>query len=270
MRPWFQLPVKDRMELLREYKKLGYSYSNAVKDFEDSLPKYEGGGTLPSQQPFVTSQSTTQVANRNFELEAEARKIQAAREEDERMRRNFGEIKPASFRQKINMLVPDRLRTAQENLVKVKDNLIIPTANVAMALSGKTIPKYIGSAYLGNKMAEAETSYPEAAVAVTGMLGSRTAQLTGGVNDLKQSYEDFKKGDYSSGLLNAATGLGGVWHDSWIPGKYDDIIAKTLRVVNAGGDAKDVQGGVEEALIKEKKEFGGVIPIEPLKRRRRK
>jgi hypothetical protein len=63
---------------------------------------------------------------------------------------------------------------AQENLVKVKDNLIVPTASVAMALSGKTIPKYIGSAYLGNKMADAETPYPEGAVAVTGMLGSKT------------------------------------------------------------------------------------------------
>ena len=167
------------------------------------------------------------------------------------------------------MLVPDRLRTAQENLVKVKDNLIIPTANVAMALSGKSIPKYIGSVYLGNKMAEAETPYPEAAVAVTGMLGSKTAQLTGGVNDLKQSYEDFKKGDYSNGFFNAATGLGGIWHDSWIPGRYDDIFAKALRVINTGGDVKDIWGSVEDALIKEKKEFGGVIPIEPLKRRRR-
>jgi hypothetical protein len=65
MRPWFQLPVKDRMELLREYKKLGYSYSNAVKDFEDSLPKYEGGGTLTSQIPTQQPASSTNVVGRN-------------------------------------------------------------------------------------------------------------------------------------------------------------------------------------------------------------
>lgn len=65
MRPWLQVPVKDRMELLRLYKSQGYSYRDAVDDFENSLPKYEGGGTLTSQIPTQQPASSTNVVGRN-------------------------------------------------------------------------------------------------------------------------------------------------------------------------------------------------------------
>ena len=46
MSDWLNIPVKERIGLLREYKKLGYSYSSAKKDFEDSLQKLQSGGLL--------------------------------------------------------------------------------------------------------------------------------------------------------------------------------------------------------------------------------
>jgi len=53
MRPWFQIPTKDRMELLKLYKSQGYSYREAIDDFEGSLLKYEGGGGLPEKPELV-------------------------------------------------------------------------------------------------------------------------------------------------------------------------------------------------------------------------
>ena len=51
MRPWFQVPTKDRMELLRLYKSQGYSYRDAIDDFEESLFKYKENVSekLPTQ-----------------------------------------------------------------------------------------------------------------------------------------------------------------------------------------------------------------------------
>lgn len=46
MRPWLEIPTKTRIGLLREYKKMGYSYTQAINDFETSLQKLQSGGLL--------------------------------------------------------------------------------------------------------------------------------------------------------------------------------------------------------------------------------
>lgn len=41
---WHKLPVKDRMELMKTYKKGGYSYREMVDDYNSSYKKYADGG----------------------------------------------------------------------------------------------------------------------------------------------------------------------------------------------------------------------------------
>jgi len=60
MRPWLQIPTKTRMGLLREYKKMGYSYNQAINDFETSLPKYEEGGEIEKPQTSETFSNLAQ------------------------------------------------------------------------------------------------------------------------------------------------------------------------------------------------------------------
>ena len=47
MRNWLKIPREQRRELRQAYKQAGYSYMEAVKDFE--LPKMQQGGQLPHQ-----------------------------------------------------------------------------------------------------------------------------------------------------------------------------------------------------------------------------
>lgn len=47
------LDIKDRAELLREYAKKGYSYSAAVKDFNDGVESYNAGGYMTDTSPEV-------------------------------------------------------------------------------------------------------------------------------------------------------------------------------------------------------------------------
>ena len=56
MSDWLNIPVKERIGLLREYKKLGYSYSSAKKDFEDSLQKLQSGGLLETSSMLSTQE----------------------------------------------------------------------------------------------------------------------------------------------------------------------------------------------------------------------
>lgn len=56
MSDWLNIPVKERIGLLREYKKLGYSYSSAKKDFEDSLQKLQSGGLLETPSMLSTQE----------------------------------------------------------------------------------------------------------------------------------------------------------------------------------------------------------------------
>lgn len=43
MRQWFSVPRKDRIELLKGYKRNGFSYNEAINDFEDSFKKFDEG-----------------------------------------------------------------------------------------------------------------------------------------------------------------------------------------------------------------------------------
>ena len=49
MKQWLKIPREQRRELRAAYKQAGYSYMEAVKDFETELPKMRQGGQLPYQ-----------------------------------------------------------------------------------------------------------------------------------------------------------------------------------------------------------------------------
>ena len=78
MNDWLNIPVKTRIELLREYKKQGYTYSAAKSDFENSYKSYQNGGEITNPKPVVYNNiqlqevpSSTRVSTKNpqFELE---------------------------------------------------------------------------------------------------------------------------------------------------------------------------------------------------------
>jgi len=78
MSDWLNIPVKTRIELLREYKKQGYTYSAAKSDFENSYKSYQNGGEITNPKPVVYNNiqpqevpSSTRVSTKNpqFELE---------------------------------------------------------------------------------------------------------------------------------------------------------------------------------------------------------
>lgn len=48
---WYKLPVKERMDLMRTYRKGGYSYSDMVKDYNDSYEKFGNGGKKGEDKP---------------------------------------------------------------------------------------------------------------------------------------------------------------------------------------------------------------------------
>jgi len=59
---WYKLPIDKRMELMKTYKKGGYSYSDMIKDYNDSYEKFEGGGTYddkpkPKPSPYYPIQT---------------------------------------------------------------------------------------------------------------------------------------------------------------------------------------------------------------------
>ena len=50
---WHKLPVKDRMSLMQTYRDGGFSYRDAVKDYNDSYQKFgNGGATLPKKDKY--------------------------------------------------------------------------------------------------------------------------------------------------------------------------------------------------------------------------
>lgn len=78
MNDWLNIPVKTRIELLREYKKQGYTYSTAKNDFENSYKAYQNGGEITKSNPVIYNNiqpqevpSSTRVSTKNpqFELE---------------------------------------------------------------------------------------------------------------------------------------------------------------------------------------------------------
>jgi hypothetical protein len=73
-RPWAHLPVGERMELLRSYRKAGYSYREAMYDFEDSLKKYEEGGQIVKEEP-IKVEELKQEASKNINIQQEIPKF---------------------------------------------------------------------------------------------------------------------------------------------------------------------------------------------------
>lgn len=135
-----------------------------------------------------------------------------------------------------------------KSMDKVGDKLISPAiALTSMAIAGP-VGNLIGSAYFGNKMSESEDPLAEGTSAIIGQLKSpvsETAKKIGGFNDLKTSYNEFKKGNYKSGVYNLATGVGGIYDSKWFPNIYSGVIDKGLEVLNLYGDTKDTYEAVK-------------------------
>ena len=63
---WKKLPVKERMELMKTYKKGGYSYGGMVKDYNDSFESYKQAGpvaeSLPENNDGMTGMMKSKIA----------------------------------------------------------------------------------------------------------------------------------------------------------------------------------------------------------------
>jgi len=47
---WYDLDVKDRIDLLKLYRSLGYSRQQAVEDFNNGMPILTEGGFIPQEE----------------------------------------------------------------------------------------------------------------------------------------------------------------------------------------------------------------------------
>ena len=69
MKNWYKIPINSRMELLKEYRRQGYSYRDAIDDFESSYKSYGYGGELITPKPINYSNNQLQEIpsrTRNF------------------------------------------------------------------------------------------------------------------------------------------------------------------------------------------------------------
>lgn len=138
-----------------------------------------------------------------------------------------------------------------KSMDKVGDKLISPSIALTSMAIGGTTGNLIGSAYFGDKMNNSKDPVPEGTSAIIGQLNfplAETSKRIGGFNDLKTSYNEFKKGEIGNGFLNLATGIGGVYDSRWIPGQYDDVVDKGLELLNLYGDSKDTYNTIEYNL----------------------
>ena len=64
---WRKLPIQGRVGLLRDYRKQGFSYKDAVADFEDYVAKFQAGGEVKVDAPRKDpAQTGTPVKYRNI------------------------------------------------------------------------------------------------------------------------------------------------------------------------------------------------------------
>lgn len=63
---YYKLPVKERMELMKSYKKVNkdMSYSDMVKDYNDSYEKFGKGGI--TEEPFMKKESDRIIAQQKM------------------------------------------------------------------------------------------------------------------------------------------------------------------------------------------------------------
>lgn len=78
MKTWFKIPIKDRIDLLKLYRLQGYSYKDAINDFENVVVKLSNGGTVPkpNNDYFVKDNTSVQnYKNPEFEIELMQKKL---------------------------------------------------------------------------------------------------------------------------------------------------------------------------------------------------
>lgn len=128
--------------------------------------------------------------------------------------------------------------------------LTMPAVTVANLLTPRIMSGIAGNIYLGNALHSQNNPYAEAGVSIAGRILppqlNEQSKRIGGINDFKQAKEEFKRGNIKKGIFNVATGIGGVYDSSWIPGRYDDYIDKALEVLNLAGDTNDAIKAVKK------------------------
>lgn len=248
-------------KLRHQYVEKGQSIPSPIrtwgKEFADGGPKKK----LPELQPYIYKEpiaESTKTQPITPKPVATPYKIQPTQQD-------VGEIKVAddsielednsskdywSYKERIKRNVDKSV----EGVGKVLDKVVLPSAALVASFSGVTIPSMLGSGYLGNQMSNMEEPYMESVNSASGQITSKFLPLSepikriGGFNDFKTAYNEFKKGNVRSGLLNTATGIGGVYDSRWIPGRYDDVVDKGLELLNLYGDGMDTYKGVKRKI----------------------
>jgi hypothetical protein len=84
---WSKLSAKEKGDLMKGYKKAGFSYSDMIKDYDNSYKKFEDGGELPiktyntsetvNQQPVIDPYLKAQQVNRGNKIQEEEKRVLA-------------------------------------------------------------------------------------------------------------------------------------------------------------------------------------------------
>ena len=229
----------DRLALIREYKSQGGkgSYLSLLSEAN----KMVKGGKIkdPSESPIVSDNTNRQPTVPTPETPP-----------------NFNYVRPDnSWREPMPALksVPqtiiDNISTGFGNTSEVMNNVVFPAAAGTLALTSG-VPAFMGQMYLGNKMADSETSYPEGVTTIAGRVPSQFSEKikrVGGINDLNTAYENFKEGDYGKMLFNGITGLSGIVDTSNLPHPFWRIVDKLGEFANSTGDIAAVLKTIAEA-----------------------
>lgn len=253
---------REKLDLLRSYRAAGGtgSYASLLKEARS----YDAGGPkkkIPELQPYTYKEPIAE----STKTQPVAPKPVATPYKIQPTQKDVGEIKVAddsrelednsskdywSYKERIKRNVDKSV----EGVGKVLDKVVLPSAALVASFSGATIPSMLGSGYLGNQMSNMEEPYMESMNSASGQITSKFLPLSepikriGGFNDFKTAYNEFKKGNVRSGLLNTATGIGGVYDSHWIPGRYDDVVDKGLELLNLYGDGMDIYKGIKRKI----------------------
>jgi hypothetical protein len=120
----------------------------------------------------------------------------------------------------------------------------IPVNSARALLTRSGALSTISNMYLGGEMADFGSDILEGATAGVGRFAkphlNEHAKKIGGFNDLRQSVRSFRSGEYGKGAFNLATGIGGVYDSSWMPGRrWMAPIDTMLEGLNIAGDTYD-------------------------------
>lgn len=229
----------DKLALIREYKNQGGkgSYLSLLSEAN----KMAKGGEIkdPPTSPIVSDNTYRQPTAPTPETLPDFNYVRP----DNSWREPLPPLKS------VPQTIIDNVTSGFNIASKVMNNVVFPAAAGTLALTSG-IPAFMGQMYLGNKMADSETTYPEGVATVAGRVPSPFSEkikTVGGINDLNVAYENFKDGDYWKAVFNTATGLSGVVDTSHLPQPLFRVVDKALELLNTTGDIAAVLNTIAEA-----------------------